>query len=489
MPYTTPARGQETAHRRLLKRSSVWFTLMLGSSILLGAVCLALLTPPITTNAFGQVWSVGAQPPSFSLLGQAQMTEAGVPIPLLPTQTYGPVRMSANAGLFDLKQNALSGSWKHDGDKLAHAWGTWLWHALALFFVLVLGAWLVALKYLRRELLPRSRRLTLLMAVLGSTIVFAGCEAAGTIGLEGVSKAPNLNAIFGANLATVPHQPSPAHQDAVSEGAVIGESVAAHVGGIHARWPCWRSDDSLAYWLGQFTGYAWRNLACSGATIPDGLIGPQSIGLGTKHEVTLPAQVSELANIANLRQVVVAIGPNDLGWTFQMGLCLYTNSCGNHLSDTDFALRLSRLTINDVKLLDSLSKLPTHPHVTVVLQYDLMSPQATSERLHCLDSSSLSPAEIQLMRNYNLRMNQVLQASAAHYHDPVATPNLNELCPASPGSQDIEHIYDSHGHISQLAAHPTPQGERKIARAILKVLPDEASSAAFSRETPQARHL
>jgi len=463
-----------TAHPApLLRRRWVWFLSAAGFVILVAATCLTLwLTPSQHVEAFDQNFAIGAQPPSLTLYGQARMTELGLPVPLQDTWSYGPYRLQASANLLNLKGPSLQSGGRHDGMNIVDGWKAYLFWGTLIFAGIALGLWLLVFKFVRRELLPRRRILACVVAVALTVTAFAGFEAAGTVGLVGLTHA-KLGDIFEPENVYVP--PVSKHQkpDTVSEGAVLGESVASHLGGTgNPRLPCLRSADSLAYWLTQFTSDSWRNLACSGATIPEGLMGPQPYGSTGLME----PQVDQLARIKNLKRWVLVMGPDDVGWTFQMGLCYFTASCNNTLGETDFSLRLSRFAINYAKLLKRLSELPTHPAGYIVLQYQLMSPAAVLNP-GCLDAWNLTQDEIQQMRDYVDQLNQVLVNGATQYHYTVVTPHLNELCSGPRVSQDIYQVLDKPGQFNHYAAHPTPQGERKIARAVLRVLPDSSATS------------
>ena len=476
MPAPLQDSRPTTAHPKppILRRRSFWFMLFCGIPILLASTCLGLLiSPSINVDAFDQNFAISAQAPSFSLRCQANMTEVGLAVPLQDTWSYGPVCLQAKGALLNLRGPSLQAGGRHDGMEIAYAWGTYvLWRSLIVLGIAGL-LWALVLNLRISKFLPQRRILAFFVVVFLTTVVDAGFEASGTVGLMGLTHA-NLGQIFETEAVSVPPPPKRLKSDTMSEGAVIGESVASHLGGTgNPRLPCLQSADSLAFWLTQFTGYSWRNLACSGASIREGLIGPQPNG----NTAFLQPQVDQLPSIKNLKQVVVVIGPDDVGWTFQMGLCYFTASCNNDLGETDFSLRLSQFVVNYAKLLSRLSQLPSRPEVTVVLQYQLMSPAATLNP-GCLDASNLTQAEIQLMRNYVDQLNQVLSDGAKQFHYLVASPHLNELC-APPGvSQDIYPVLVKPGQFNSYAAHPTPQGERKIARAVLQVLPDSSATSA-----------
>jgi hypothetical protein len=449
------------------------------AAITLGSIAIGLLaTPAQSTEAFGQHFSVDSQPPSLSLSGPAEMTELGSPVTLPASRIYGPARARFSGGLLDLthlprdpavaKRDLQTG-----GSNLAHAWFQWCKWAACIVVCCALALWGYVAFDNRRGLHRWARVRLVLAGALTALVVFALLAGAGTVGMLGLTQAKTLGQLFGTHVVQM--QPDPAGPlDTSAQGAVIGNSVASHVGGsgdVHA--PCDRSSDSLASWLTRLTGLIYRNLSCSSASIPKGLLGPQY-----RDGHALPSQVSYLYHMANLSRVVVVIGQNDVGWSFQMGMCLGTTSCNNDLGSTDFHLRLSQFSLNYADLLYTLHQLPSHPGVTVVASYQLMSPESVSPKSHCLDAHSFSPSEVHMMRNYTRQLNAVLTAGAARYHDQMAWPHLHGLCPDAGQSQDIVPIWKSPGHINPDAAHPTPQGEAKIAVSVIRALPFSAISAA-----------
>ncbi len=80
---------------------------------------------------------------------------------------------------------------------------------------------------------------------------------------------------------------------------------------------CERSTDSLAAEIGHLLPARVLNLACPSATVTSGLRGPQDARrpLGARRRSALLKQVQDL------RFVVVAIGPNDVGWTDFLRYC------------------------------------------------------------------------------------------------------------------------------------------------------------------------
>jgi lysophospholipase L1-like esterase len=274
--------------------------------------------------------------------------------------------------------------------------------------------------------------------------------------------------------------PSPSgHVDTTDNAAVIGHSLAAVYGGDGSSGYCWRSDDSTANLLSQMPWPpgtpAWHflNLACSGATIAHGLLGPQHVS--DSPEITMPAQVGRLKQMPNLHLVVVYIGANDVGLPGQAKACIGMGSCNNNLSVADFQRRLTMFASNFAQLLQQLYALPSHPKVVVNLGYGAMSPSAAGTT--CLSAIGLSAQSIQLLDTENQELNDVLIAGTAQFQKlwpngfTTADPQLNQLCrPSGPEGPDIQPIWKSNGQPNPFALHPTDAGARIIAITDLEAI-------------------
>jgi lysophospholipase L1-like esterase len=320
----------------------------------------------------------------------------------------------------------------------------------------------------------RGSRLRVLLAAL-----LSGALTAAFVGVTVVSAYRQLRDVHSladlvgtSQFAPVPKADGPVHGHA--DIVVIGDSTAAGLGNALVRHPtredrdCDRSRESYAQALQSVTRTPVLNLACSSATIEQGLLGPQTRG-GT----TL-TQVSRLKAVSPHRAVIVSIGANDVGWTDFVRYCAVTPQCGNPVTEQLFESRLNTFKIQYAQLLQQLAQLPGHPTVIVNQYYD---PLGTS--LDCLQpsvtptpgssSSSGPPAPSGLVDNLNTmrseiaHLNAVLARGAAAFHDVVVQPDFagHTLCTAQPWVQ---------GPGSPAPLHPTSAGELAIAAADLPYL-------------------
>ena len=105
----------------------------------------------------------------------------------------------------------------------------------------------------------------------------------------------------------------------------LGDSVAAGVGlktnsDVSA---CDRTDESYPHQAARTLNYKLTNLACSGATIPAGIAGPQDV-----NGLMVQPQLELLFAAAKPSLVSITIGANDANWTAVFAKC-YTGICGS----------------------------------------------------------------------------------------------------------------------------------------------------------------
>src|SRR5258708_19713713 len=162
---------------------------------------------------------------------------------------------------------------------------------------------------------------------------------------------------------------------------------------------CQRSAATYAADLGQINNWQVLNLACSGATIPDGILGPQVLGGG----VTAPPQFAVAQKATHARYVIVSIGADDLGWSALLRLCTVTTTCDDKASTAYFQQNLAAFTVRYYQLLRRLAALPSHPTVVVNLYYNPFDPSQ-----HCLDGVGLTPAKEQSITPLLAALNSAL---------------------------------------------------------------------------------
>ena len=481
------------ARRLVPARATVLLTLF---CLLAGIPATILLTPGQDVAAFGQHLTVGARPPEADLRGPARLVQVGntsldlYPLsvwgPLRPQLTMGPVQRNAAAeAVFDPRQSAAA------SDSAVQAisdgfvrWYAWAGLLLVAFTLAAAGAVvgvraLVALRgvtnaaepppadLLRRTVAATSR--TTAIALCASVLAWAGCGALAWSGtVDGLQSTTSLAQLVGANHVT----PPPAGPPVTGYGgAVIGDSRVARLGGppVAATGPgsrpddaaCGRSTDSLAAELGGLLPTRVLNLACPDATVNNGLRGPQQVG-----STAVPPQVGVLQQVQGLKFVVVAIGPNDVGWTDFLRYCYGAPDCNDQLTGGEFTYRIAAFDRAYGDLLADLAGLPGRPQVIVMTSYGAFAPDADCPDTHAAGFPGLDQTKISLLTGRNDQLNAVLEAGAQKYGYALARPALSLLCDREPDGlgPDIQGMADRYPF------HPTGLGSLRMAFAVARVV-------------------
>jgi GDSL-like Lipase/Acylhydrolase family len=472
-----------------------WPTLLLVLCCLgVGIPVTVALTPGQEIVALGQHITVGARPPQLSLSGPARLVQVGnteldvqrlqVVGPLRPQLVMGPVqRNAAAAAVFDPQVGP--GARADAVTAVRDGFLTWylLGGAGLLAFTLAASAGAAALRILvvlRRQSrsagghqpLPeiwsycaRAVRRMTVVAVSASVLAWAaagGLAYSGTA--TGLGNISSLSQLVGAYHLT----PDPVGPPVTGfDGAVIGDSRAVRVGGppVPGGSPddvaCERSTDSLAAEIGDLLPARVLNLACPSATVTSGLRGPQE-----RAGRLIPAQVGLLKQVQNLRFVVLAIGPNDVGWTDFLRYCYGVPDCSDQLTQGEFDYRMAAFDRVYGDLLIDLNDLPGRPQVIVLTSYDAFGSDADCADTRADGHPGLDPAKIELLAARNNQLNAVLTAGAEKYGFVVARPELGLLCSA--GGDGLGP--DLQGLADPFPFHPTGIGSLRMASAVVRLV-------------------
>jgi GDSL-like Lipase/Acylhydrolase family len=234
----------------------------------------------------------------------------------------------------------------------------------------------------------------------------------------------------------------------------MGDSTAAGLGNAPLAHPsqqdkaCHRSADTYAADLAAVSHRQVVNLACSGVTIPAGILGPQQTG-----GITVPPQLAAAQKATRTAVVIVGIGADDVGWSALLRLCAANRACDNKASVAYFQQRLEAFAVSYYQMLQQLSDLPSRPRVLVNLYYD---PFDTSRG--CLDWVGLDPAKQQSLVGLLQALNGVLADGAQAAGATSVRPDFtgHQLCDPAPYVQGLH---------DPAPFHPTPAGELGIALA------------------------
>jgi lysophospholipase L1-like esterase len=451
-PAPTRSRG------RRVVRVLVGFGLLLAVTV--ASIAFALqVTPERTVQALGQTVSVGTAPPTWHLKGPGQAVLFGQTIPT-QVEFFGPVRpqltltdISLNeqvAGLFSPGPHASVAETL--GSALASGW-RWYFASEILFVALGAIILLGAIAGWRRY---HGKKTVL---VIGGGLLFVEAVNLGLIMVTAFT-APailrdvsSLEGLVGqTQIAPVAVAPGPPL--AGVQAIVLGDSTAAGLGGPPLVSPsaadtaCERSSIAFAQVLARVNEWNVDNLACSGATIPDGIIGPQSEG-----GRTLPPQLGVAKRAPDAQAVIVSVGANDLQWNTLIRLCAAADSCDNRAVTAYFQRRLASFTRDYLGLLSQLGALPGSPTV-VINQYYV----PFDASLDCLTSIGLTADKIDTLLQDLQALNDILANGAETFGYQTVQPDLHghELCTAQSYVQ---------GPTDPAPLHPNARGQLVIALA------------------------
>jgi lysophospholipase L1-like esterase len=285
-------------------------------------------------------------------------------------------------------------------------------------------------------------------------IVNLGAVMVAAYGVPGrLSHVGSLAALVGRaplDVATPTGSPATSKVDAV----VMGDSTAAGLGNGPLPNPsaldraCSRSADSYAQDLAAVNSWNVLSLACSGATIEAGILGPQQVG-----DLTAPAQLSVAETAKSASVIILSIGANDVGWSDLLRACAIAPTCDNAAFVAYFQQQLAAFSTSYLQLLQQLSALSWHPQVVVNLYYDPFDAAKG-----CLEKEGVSPAKERTVVAQLNALNSVLTQGATASSFTSVRPSFtgHALCDAQPYVQDVD---------ASAPFHPTASGELAIALA------------------------
>jgi hypothetical protein len=260
------------------------------------------------------------------------------------------------------------------------------------------------------------------------------------------------------------------------QAVVIGDSTAAAVGNpLPANASaldraCGRSSESYADDLAVVNNWNVLNLACSGATIANGLLGAQVLTDGQ----VAPPQLIEAERATRAKVIIVSVGADDVEWSIMTRLCVASAVCNDKVSAAFFNAEISAFTDSYYQLLGDLAELPGNPAVLVNQYY---SPFGTD--IGCLSRYGFTAAKEKVLLSRLGQLNNVLAQGAQTFGFGVTDPPFtgHELCTTDPYVQ---------GPGDPAPLHPTAAGELAIALADQQVLPKVEGLVPASSATPAA---
>ncbi|MFC1413138.1 GDSL-type esterase/lipase family protein [Streptacidiphilus sp. N1-12] len=416
------------------------------------------VTPLQSVSAVGQSVQVGAASPSLSLSGPGELDLFGEVVPTQP-RFDGPIRPRLR--LTHISLNAQASTITKPGEQraaeaglsraLTAGWTRYLlWETLIAVGFAALVA--VAIAGIRRS----SRRL-MLGTLAAAVAAVCALNAVGVYLLASSTPKALRQVRSIADLVGQSPTAPPARNGPVLKGVqavVLGDSTAAAIGNPLVEHPdaldkaCGRSRDSYAVYLGAVNGWNTLNLACSSATIRDGLLGPQQLGTAEA-----PSQLSVAAQAAKASVVIVSIGANDIHWSALTALCAAADACDDRASTAYFQQQIAGFATDYYQLLGDLAALPQHPRVLVNEYYNPFG-----ENVDCLKSQGITTAKAKILQSRLDTLNTVLRQGAGTFDFTDVPQHFegHQLC----SDQSFVQGLDANAPL-----HPTAAGELAIALA------------------------
>ena len=443
---------------RLARRWLAGLVLLVVSAAAGIAIAL-LVTPMQTVTVAGQVIQVGTSAPTLSLSGPGQVDLFGQS---LPTNLLfaGPVRprlqlsqITINSELTTFVQGdhpaeaeRILGARLADGWKRYFAWETAIAGAGALLLV-------GAVAGLAR--VPHRTTIKLLVAgvAVAEAINLGAIMTTAYTAPALLRQVHSLNELVGSQTRLPRIKPDGPPLPGV-QVVVMGDSTAAGAGlaplpgSSGTARACGRSSDSYADDLSVANGWRVLNLACDGATISHGLLGPQD------HDgQLLSPQFAGVERAVHLSAVIVSVGADDLNWAAEVRYCSVAPRCNDRATTAYFQQQLASFSKDYLDLLSRLAALPTHPQVIINQYYDPFGPEPG-----CLSRAGLSAANLQTLTSRLATLNAVLADGAAQFDFSSPQPDFtgHQLCTPQPYVQGLD---------AAAPFHPTVLGQLAIALA------------------------
>lgn len=448
----------------VLNRRAVRLALGLAGFVALAVAAIAFslrVTPTQSVSALGQTVEVGAADPTFSLsgpgvldlFGQSMDTEARFTGPVRPRLVLSRITINRQVATLVTPGQRHSGE-RALGQQLASGWTRYfVWQVV---FVAV-GASVLSLAYVgirRHHSWRRSLTIVLVAVALSEAVDLGWVMLTAYSAPRVLAKVGSISGLVGLS-EQPPIAPAPGRALPGVQVVVLGDSTAAGLGNPPLRSPsavdraCYRSADAYAVALAQANSWDVENLACSGATIEAGILGPQPLSGG----LTAPAQLAAAKAATGVKTVFVSVGADDLNWDVLVKMCAAAERCDDAVSTAFFQSQLFQFTKDYYQLLSQLAAMASHPQVVVNQYYDPFDP-----RLTCLDHVGLTGAKQQVLVQRLDALNAVLAQGAEASGFGTAKPDFSghELCTPVPY---VQGLGDS------APFHPTAAGELAIALA------------------------
>lgn len=262
-------------------------------------------------------------------------------------------------------------------------------------------------------------------------------------------------------LAVLQHRQSPKGTvSSISKTYVaLGDSVAAGVGlnEDSDSSACNRTNQSYPNKVAAKLNYTLKNIACSGATLPEGVLGAQTV-----NQLAISPQLQQLFAAPKPSLISLTVGANDAQWTSVIAKC-YTSECGTPEDAASVASNLAAVSTN---VRTALAQIQTHyaqnvPRV-LVTGYHQVFPAGNVE--NCSDLKGIDASELSWGRQLQASISDTLRDAAMGYSFVTFVPvdyTGHELCTTDSWVQGLN---------DKQPYHPTEAGQAAFASAILNTV-------------------
>jgi hypothetical protein len=434
-----------------------------------GAIWLALrVTPLQTVQAAGQTAQIGATMPNLSLRGPGELDLFGQAMPTRPDFS-GMIRPRLQLEHITINQQVIQ-TLQADGphkielslsQQLAAGWTRYfLWESLIVAGFALTGV-IAIVGIARRHSV--SRRRVLLIGVAGmafAVVVNVGgvlVTASSTPAvLRSVKTLDDLVGVDPVNSTSQHAKPLPGVQAVViGDSTASGDGLPLAPGASSLDRACSRSPEAYASDLAAVNGWNVLNLACSSATITNGLLGAQVLNNGS----VAPVQLVEAEQATQAKVIIVSVGADDVQWSIMTRLCAASSVCDDKVSTAYFTQLLDSFTRSYYQLLGDLADLPQHPAVLVNEYYDPFG-----AGIGCLTKYGVTQPKVAVLTSRLNQLNAVLRHGAQDFGFGVVQPGFtgHTLCSTDPYVQ---------GATDPAPFHPTTAGQLAIALADEQAMP------------------
>jgi len=467
--------------------------LLVGLIAVLAIDLAVIVVPPQSVHLFGQTVQLGAVRPSFRLIGPGHLVLFDRTLEFLPSMDF-PGLIRPLVSLTQLQTStylARLTDGKHP-DAVASATSS-ARHAIVVgwvtYFALV-GAVATAIAgtlgfLVHRASIRHAVALNLRHALLvgGTTLALLTLNVGADYQItHNTLSDPNLAArLF--DLTSLNRPPAAITPDTSTDVALLGDSTVSGEGlppdgppGSPAQL-CSRSPQAAAAAL-QVTDLNVTNLACSGATITNGIMGAQ-----LRYGRTIAPQLSALEAMKQVKLVVVGVGADDVGWSNLVKVCLALPACDNQATTATFDRGLDQFASHYYRLLQSLQDIVNgldHRVLVVINEYyDPFGPTTNCPELNAGSKSRLSATEVRFLSGLMHRLNTTLTQGATSAGFTTAPVDFtgHQFCDAQPYVQ---------GFSDPAPFHPNALGQLSIALSDLAALPADWRTVAAGEPTTAA---